>query len=98
MAAEDECLCCRGWDLAEATVLELEITTEDDEEICLTARPDFQLHIEPVVLRTLFRMPRVNWKRNEKPKGPSRITERSTSSVYQLRVMWRFPKRKTGQN
>ncbi len=28
--SEDECLCCREWDLAKATLLELETTTKGD--------------------------------------------------------------------
>ncbi len=70
VASEDECLCGREWNSAEATLLELRTTTEDNTEIWLAAHLDLQLHIQPAVLRTIFQMPRVNWKRSDEPKGP----------------------------
>ncbi len=70
VASEDECLCGREWNSAEATLLQLETMTEDRGEICLATHPNFQLHIEPAVQRTFFQMPWISLKRNDKHKGP----------------------------
>ncbi len=53
----------------EASLSELETTTQDDAEICWAAHPDFLSPTVTAVLRTFFRMPRINWKKNDKPRG-----------------------------
>ncbi len=59
------------WDLAKATLFKSETTTEDDREICLGVHPDFQPHAESAVLKTFSQMLRINWRRNDEPKGPA---------------------------
>ena len=48
-----------------------EQTDDDDVQVCIRDHDYFDAHLNPGVLDTYFRIPKVNWKKNNKPAGPN---------------------------
>ena len=64
---------CQEWDQLIPIMEEEEHQTDDAEEdgLCVIKHLDFLSHINPGLLETIFRMPRINLKRRATPDGPN---------------------------
>jgi hypothetical protein len=72
LPTDSECLGCREWDQL-IPIMEVEHQTDDaaEEGVCVTKHSDVLSLINPGVLETFFRMPRINWKQRATPDSPN---------------------------
>ena len=58
MATQQECLCCREWDL---------LRRDTKETLCFVQSEDFPSLINRAVLETFFHVPKINWRQRPRP-------------------------------
>jgi len=93
MPTEDECFCCREWDLVIPHITELELDTSfqdldvsghsasRDRPMCITEHPDFPPFLTCEVLETFFSFDKINWKRRP---GRTCWTQRTVVNVVSV--------------
>ncbi|XP_061877782.1 uncharacterized protein LOC133630284 [Entelurus aequoreus] len=80
LPTEEECLCCREWDLLQPAVFG--DYPVDGTQRCVTSSEDFPSLINRAVLETFFHVPKINWKRRPRPQG-----ENGQLSIDQCRLV-----------
>ncbi len=81
METEEECFCCREWDLVIPQMQELELDASfqsldvsgqsTSRDVCITEHQDFVPHLNRGVLETFFLVEKINWKKRPRPAGPN---------------------------
>lgn len=83
MPTDNECFCCREWDLVIPQIQQLDLDTSFQDldisgdstvqdrvrPVCITEHNDFSALINTGVLETFFNVPKINWKKRPKPAG-----------------------------
>lgn len=92
MQTEEECYCCKEWDLVIPQMQELELDTSfqnldvsgqsASRVVCITEHQDFSPLLSRGVLETFFSVEKINWKKKPKPAGPNgQLSMLSVSNV-----------------
>lgn len=74
MPTEEECLCCKEWDLLMPYTGGGDVysdDTSDPTQYCVTMLEDFPPLINRAVLEIFFHVPKINWKSWPRPEGPN---------------------------
>ena len=74
METEIMCFCCHECMRMEPLLREMEEEQTDDDDdvpLCIRSHEYFDGHLNAGVLDTYFRIPKVNWKRDNTPAGPN---------------------------
>lgn len=62
MDTKEECVCC-------TEVQHTNSLLDSSNAGCITDLEDFQVHLHPAILQTMFNTQRKNWGKDNKPKG-----------------------------